>query len=148
MAHMIFLGPILITGILTTFTDLKSKKIYNDHLVIGAVLGLIATACAAVFWHEHVLFHIVNGLVAFLIGALLHQSALWRGGDAKLFTLYAFLMPAPVYNILFFPNVVSLFACSFFAGTVILLPVFIKDIFIHHKTIINSFPTLRFPALT
>jgi Flp pilus assembly protein protease CpaA len=135
---MLFFSIILIIGALTTFTDLKNKKIYNYHLILGAALGIMATAYTAVFKHEHVFFHIVNGLVAFLIGFLLHRSSLWRGGDAKLFALYAFLMPAPVYSHIFFPSVVNLFACSFIAGTIILLPVFIKDIIINHKIIVND----------
>jgi Flp pilus assembly protein protease CpaA len=138
MALMALLCIILIIGVLTTLTDLKNKKIYNNHLAIGAILGLIAITYLAVFKHENILFHITNGLVAFLIGALLHRSALWRGGDAKLFTLYAFLMPTPTYNYTLFPSVVSLFGCSFIAGTIILLPVFIKDIITHHNAIAND----------
>ena len=134
---MLFLVLILGIGILTTFTDLQNKKIYNQHLVIGAVAGLIVTAYSA--WrHEHVVFHIINGLVAFLIGFLLHRSALWRGGDAKLFALYAFLMPTPVYTHLLFPCVVSLFACSFIVGCALLMPIFIKDIIVNHKTIADG----------
>src|SRR5208337_2339158 len=109
---MLFLSLILIIGLLTTFTDLKSKKIYNQHLAIGAVAGLAAGAYTAVFGHEDVLYHCVNCLVAFGIGFVLHRTALWKGGDAKLFMLYAFLMPTPVYVPLPFPGVVSLFACS------------------------------------
>jgi Flp pilus assembly protein protease CpaA len=143
MALMLFLSPILFVGALTTFTDLKSKKIYNQHLIMGAVLGLLVTGYAAAFRHEQVLFHFINGIAAFLIGLLLHRFSLWRGGDAKLFTLYAFLMPAPAYNYVPFPSAVSLFACSFIAGMVILIPVFIKDIIINHKVIANS---LALPA--
>src|SRR5208283_4575116 len=117
MALMLILSVILIIGVLTTFTDLKNKKIYNQHLALGTVLGIIAIVYAAVFNHEHAIFHITNGLVAFLIGVILHRSALWRGGDAKLFTLYAFLMPTPIYNHIPFSSMISLFACSFIAGT-------------------------------
>lgn len=138
MALMVFFSLILTIGVLTTFTDLKSKKIYNQHLGVVAVLGLSAIAYVAVFRHEHVLFHIINGLVAALVGFLLHRSALWKGGDAKLFTLYALLMPLPAYNHLLFPGVISLFACSFITGTILLIPVFIKDILINHKVIAND----------
>ncbi|MBF0570996.1 MAG: prepilin peptidase [Candidatus Omnitrophica bacterium] len=142
---MLFLALILIIGVLTTFTDLKNKKIYNRHLAISAIIGLIITAYAVIFRHEHVLFHLINGLIAFLIGLILYQSALWRGGDAKLFALYAFLMPVPEYGQIPFPNVVSLFACSFIAGMIILIPFFIKDIIINHKAIANDLllPTKR-----
>ena len=100
---MFFLPYILIIGLLTTFTDLKNKKIYNQHLGLGAIVGLIAIAYAAVLTHEHVFFHFVNGLVSFLIGLILHRSSVWRGGDAKLFTLYAFLMPIRHTAICFSP---------------------------------------------
>jgi Flp pilus assembly protein protease CpaA len=134
---MIFLSIIFTIGVLTTFTDLKNKKIYNNHLLIGAGLGLIAIIYSAIFTHDKVIYHIVNGLIAFVVSVLLHRSALWRGGDAKLFTLYVFLMP-PAFNLLFFPSVVSLFACSFIAGTIVLFPVFIRDILINRSAIVND----------
>ena len=88
--------------------------------------------------HENVFSHITSGLVAFIIGFLLHRSAVWRGGDAKLFALYSLLMPEPIYKHIIFPNVVNLFACSFISGTIILLPIFIKDIIMDHKIIANE----------
>lgn len=136
---MLFLSIIVAIGVLTTFTDLKNKKIYNRHLVIGTVIGVIAIVYTAVFRHESVLFQITNGLVAFPIGLLMHRAALWKGGDAKLFTLYAFLMPPPAaFNHIPFPSAISLFACSFIAGMLILFPVFIKDMIINHNAIIND----------
>lgn len=125
---LIFQSLILITGGLTIFTDLTKKKIYNQHLVLGAVLGIIAIAYTSFFKHEPVLFHIVNGLVAFLIGFFLHRFALWKGGDAKLFALYALLMPALEPGHILLSSVVNLFACSFIVGSAILTPIFIKDI--------------------
>jgi len=136
---MIFFSLILLIGTLTSFTDLKNKKIYNNHLIITAVLGLIATAYAALFNHEHILYHTINVLVAFPIGWIMYRSGLWKGGDAKLFTLYAYLMPPPSYSLLFFPGVINLFACSFIAGTLILMPFFIKDILINYKSIASDF---------
>lgn len=129
---------ILIIGLLTTFTDLKSKKIYNQHLIIGAVLSIVAAAYTAILHNENTYFHIINGLTAFIIGFLMYRSALWRGGDAKLFTLYAFLMPPPVLSHIPFPSTISLFACSFVAGMLILFPIFIKDIIINHNEIITG----------
>ena len=135
---MLFLYTILIIGALTTYTDLKSKKIYNQHLGLGLALGLIVITYTAVFRHEDVLFHFINGLAAFLIGLLLHRFEIWRGGDAKLFALFAFLMPPPVYNPILLPGVISLFACSFIAGMGILMPVFIKDSLVNHKIITSD----------
>jgi Flp pilus assembly protein protease CpaA len=146
MAIMVFFIIILIIGALTTYTDLKNKKIYNQHLIIGGILGLMACLYTALLMHQDILFHLINGLAAFIIGFLLHRSALWKGGDAKLFTLYAFLMPVPVYSHILLPSVINLFACSFIAGTLILTPVFIKDIILHRKKIANDLfsPAKRF----
>jgi Flp pilus assembly protein protease CpaA len=132
---MFFIPLILVIGALTTYTDLKDKKIYNVHLIIIAVLGLFATAYASIVRHDHVLFHYINGIAAFVIGLLLHRSAIWRGGDAKLFALFAFLMPLPEYNHILLPGAIDLFACSFLAGMIVLAPVFIKDILINYKAI-------------
>jgi Flp pilus assembly protein protease CpaA len=142
MGLMLFFSVILIVGVLTTFTDLKSKKIYNQHLVIGAGLGLIAMAYSALFTQEDLLSHLINGLAALLAGFIMHRFELWKGGDAKLFALYAFLMPVIPSS---FPNVVSLLACSFIGGMLILLPVFIRDMIMHHKATIHelSTPTTR-----
>ena len=135
---MVFLSIILFIGLLTTFTDIKKRKIYNQHLIIGAILGLGATIWAALFNHEKILFHLTDGLAASFIGFLMHRSNLWKGGDAKLFALYAYLMPAPAYQFLYFPGTFSLFTCSFILGMAILSPILIKDIFTHRREIIND----------
>ena len=125
---IIFLSIILITGVITMITDLKIKKIYNDHLTIGLVLGLAALIYSAVWTQENVLFHLGNFLIAFVVGTLFYRFDLWKGGDAKLFTLYAFLMPPLGHNFSMFSGAIDLFACSFIIGSIILLPIFIKDI--------------------
>ncbi len=127
---------ILLIGIFTTITDLKSQKIYNGHLLAGAILGLGAMIYALMLQDRQVLSHVINGAVAFILGFLLHRSAVWKGGDAKLFTLYAFLMPEPVYNQVPCPPVVNLFACSFISAMLILFPFFIKDLIMHHRAIV------------
>jgi len=135
---MFLLPVILAIGLSTSIIDLKTKKIYNRHLIIGAAAGLIALGHDALLGHEPVLFHLLNGLAAFIVGFVLHRTVLWRGGDAKLFTLYAFLMPLPVYHPLAFPCVISLFACSFIAGMILLIPVFIRDVIINRQVIAHD----------
>lgn len=138
---MLFGPVLLIVGALTTATDITTKKIYNSHLLLAAILGLIATAYSGILLHENVLDHLTNGSAAFLIGLLLYRCELWRGGDAKLFALYAFLMPpaAPATHLLLpLANVVSLFACSFIAGMLILSPFFIRDFIIHRRAILDN----------
>lgn len=142
---MYFFSIILLVGILTTYTDLINRKIKNDHLLLGAVLGTAAIIYTAMFEHADVLFHAINGFAAFLLGFILYRTNIWRGGDAKLFTLYAFLMPLPNYNLQPFPSVFSLFVCSFLGGSIILLPAFLKDLITNHKLITQELflPTKR-----
>ena len=129
-------------------TDLRNKKIYNNHLLIGAILGLLGIIYTLIYTHEPVFFHVLNGLVALVAGAFLHRIAIWRGGDAKLFALYAFLMPAlppnPVPS-----SVINLFVCSFIAGVIVILPFFIKDTFLHYKALLKKItsPEQRKPQL-
>ena len=123
-----FAATIFLIGLLTTFTDLRSKKIYNLHLIIGAVLGLGACIYAACWAHENILTHFINATIAFIIGFCFHRYELWRGGDAKLFTLYAFLMPPLAVGTTLYLSTINLFACTFIAGSIVLLPIFIRDI--------------------
>ncbi len=126
----------LMIGLLTSYTDLREKKIYNQHLMIGYGLGFLALAYAVIVWHEDIVVHLINVLVAALIGFLMYRWDLWRGGDAKLFTLYAFLMPTPTNHLLPFANSVAyLFASSFIAGMMILTPVFLKDIIVNYRNL-------------
>lgn len=135
---MFFFSIILFIGVLTIFTDLREKKIYTYHLAIGAILGFIAVIHAALFKHENISSQIVNGIAAFLVGIIMHRGTLWKGGDAKLFTLYAFLMPPPAFSHMPFFSITNLFACSFLSGMIILMPAFIKDIIINHQAIVRN----------
>ncbi|MDP2653394.1 MAG: hypothetical protein Q8Q08_05115 [Candidatus Omnitrophota bacterium] len=134
----IFFSIILITGCLTVITDLRLRKIYNTHLAVGTVLGFAAIIYAAAWAKESVVVHFINGLLAFTIGFCLHRFGLWRGGDAKLFALYAFLMPPLQGGNTLFTNAVDLFACSFIAGTIILMPFLIKNTVSHFNTLIKT----------
>jgi Flp pilus assembly protein protease CpaA len=136
-SNIIFFSIILLTGALTVSTDLMKKKIYNNHLVIGAVLCLAGIIYASVWERENILFHIVNGLIALVIGLCLYRFDLWRGGDAKLFTLYAFLMPPLQREHTLLSGSVNLFACSFITGAIILTPIFIKDIILNYNVMVN-----------
>lgn len=137
-SSQIFLGIILILGILTASTDLWQKKIYNIHLIIGTGLGLIGAWHALLIDPKIIVPHLANGCLAFLIGWLLYHLKIWRGGDAKLFGLYAFLMPPPGQGAIPFSSVFFLFACSFIIATIIIMPIFIKDIILNYGSIAKN----------
>jgi len=105
----LFLIPLLAVGFLSVFTDIKGKKIYNKVICLGFVSGFI------LFFYF--LFNDYNGayLASMLINfsiSLLVSYALWffncwSAGDAKLFSLFCFLLPLSFYqnsNYPFFPS--------------------------------------------
>ncbi len=128
-SNILFLSVILIIGLMTVITDLKSRKIYNQHLLLGAILGFLAFSFAVINNQENVIFHFINGMIGILIGFVFYHFDLWRGGDAKLFILYSFLMPTIEGENPFFSGVINLFSCSFIAGAIIFLPFFIRCFF-------------------
>lgn len=137
-SNLVFASIILLIGILTINSDLQSQRIYNNHLIIGGILGTLALVYTALCLNENIALHILNALIAFIIGFLLHRFNLWKGGDAKLFTLYALLMPTLNQDYPSNSSVINLFVCSFIAGTLILIPLLIIDTLVHYKTVIQD----------
>lgn len=135
---MIYIFLILAIGTLTTFTDFNNRKIYNIHLLAGFILGLIIATYTNIFKHEDILPHIYNGSIAFFIGFILNRCNLWKGGDAKLYTLLAFLMPPIKEENMLLPNAIYLFESSFIMGSMIILPIFIKDMILNYQTILTN----------
>jgi len=117
------LPVILIIGILVAIDDYKEGKIKNKRILLGIYLGLIYYALMVAitifgvykidkllpflnkyelsylyFSKDYYLSVILNTLVAFIFGFVLWHFKLWAGGDAKLFTLYVFLLPLNFYS--------------------------------------------------
>ena len=137
----LFVYITLAIGLLTTITDIGQKKIYNIHLILGAGLGLLAAWYVLLTDPAIIIAHLVNASFSLPISWLIYHFKLWRGGDAKLFCLYAFLMPPLGHGNFLFSGAISLFACSFIAGTIILIPLFIKDNAANYNTVIqHAFP--------
>ncbi len=137
-SRFLLFSTIILLGALTTYTDIRKRKIFNPHLMIFAVLGCLMLTYLAIFRHYQVRPHIENGLIAFIIGFMMYKADLWRGGDAKLFTLLALLMPSWEHDQVFFSNTISLFACSFIAGMLLLLPELLKTLITDRKKILKT----------
>lgn len=101
----------IILCIISSFTDIKSKKIYNKILVIFVCLSSIIYI---IFYNEieyNFLLQFVNVLVSILISFLFYYYNIWAAGDAKLFIILSFIIPRSIYeaNILnLFPSVILL----------------------------------------
>ena len=138
--NLIYIYFIFLIGVVTTFTDLRTKKIHNLHLTIFTTLAAILIIYMSIIKNENLLTHLTDGWLASLIGWLLYRFNLWRGGDAKLFALYALLMPPIENNNVLFSNAMNLFFCSFIFGATLLLPFLIGDTVLNFKSIaVNLF---------
>jgi len=102
----LFLIPVFLIGIVCSYTDLKYGKIKNKWLIIGfawaLVLYLSLLSYNYLFLHQagnlnYLKGMISNGLLALGLGYVLWNLKLWAAGDAKLFTLFAFLLPPEFY---------------------------------------------------
>lgn len=107
--ELIFLLLILIIGIICTFTDLKKRKIYNKVILSGFLLGIIAFVCFTFYNLNKVylLQVVINFIISIIVSYVLWFWKLWSAGDAKLFSLFSFLLPLSFYqnsNLNFFPS--------------------------------------------
>jgi len=100
--------PVIYLGIVTSVEDIRFGKIYNRHIVTGLALGLIWYTLLALFYvfaTGHIEF-VTQGLprvagatlMALIISAGMWYFDVWSGADAKLYTVFAFLMPLSVYH--------------------------------------------------
>ena len=102
----LFLIPLFVIGGICAFTDIKYGKIKNKWIKAGLIwtaLLYLSLAFSAVFSSQqenisYILEMAVNGSIALGVGYFLWQFKLWSAGDAKLFTLFAFLIPLKFYS--------------------------------------------------
>jgi len=118
--NLLFLVPLFIVGIICSYTDVKYGKIKNKWIGLGlgwaVVLYVSLVAYNYFYLHQpenfqYLLEMLTNGVIALVIGYLLWNFKLLAAGDAKLFTLYAFLIPPEFYSksyFLLFPSFVLL----------------------------------------
>ena len=103
----LFLIPLFVIGGICAFTDIRYGKIKNKWIKAGliwaALLYLSLIFYTIFYLHQkenigYILEMLINGLIALGVGYFLWQFKLWSAGDAKLFTLYAFLIPLSFYS--------------------------------------------------
>jgi len=106
--------PILILiGIITSYQDFKYNKIFNHWILLGFIWGVFIhilllftlyipeNAClTSPSYTKQVVF---NFMSAISIGFLLWKYNFWAAGDAKLFAIFAFLLPLSFYSNSYFP---------------------------------------------
>jgi Flp pilus assembly protein protease CpaA len=85
-------------GVTTSYTDLTTGKVLNRHLVLFLLacvgidcLALLLTPAAALALTGAT---VVNTAAGLALAILLYVARVWPAGDAKLFALFVFMVPA------------------------------------------------------
>lgn len=119
MKNILIILPIIIIlflGCTISIEDFKINKIRNKWIKIGIYFGLVyylVLIILTILAHfniidtfpinlEYFLYILAYTIIAFLLSYILWHFKLWAGGDAKLFTLYVFLIPLVFYSNAYF----------------------------------------------
>jgi preflagellin peptidase FlaK len=136
VGHHLLLVPIAFIAVYTVRDDLRHGRIFNRRVLQG--LGMGVAAYLLLLGAEHVpvpswccsappaggelhwgLVAIQNLGLGLGVGILLWLLGVWAAGDAKLFAVYAFLLPPAVYTRSYldmfpaFPLLINVFAFAF-----------------------------------
>ena len=107
LLYSLFLIPLFTIGGICSYSDTKYGKIRNIYIILG--IGWVIFLYSFLFFYTYfglcqdsnLLYLkdlILNGTLAFIVGYILWYVNLWAAGDAKLFTLCAFLLPLEFYS--------------------------------------------------
>jgi Flp pilus assembly protein protease CpaA len=127
MINCLFLSIIFLIGLIISYQDFRYGKIKNKWIVYGFILGL---GGYFLFWFlfiynlvqitiplsSYFLRVVINSGISLLVGFFIWRLNLWSAGDAKLFALFAFLLPLEFYRRSYLP---------YFPSFVLLLNIFI-----------------------
>lgn len=159
MADVLF-GVVLVFIVISTiYDDIRCGLIRNARVLQGLAAGAIIyfVIVLASFFQDSLSFlgpllgehdrdifwflrSLLNTAIGFIVACVLWHFKVWAAGDAKLFTLYCFLVPSDLYratDVPFFPGIIlliNIFTFTFLylfidaaAGTVKKLTAFAKD---------------------
>lgn len=109
------LAAILLISFFVLRKDFSCKKISNQFIIAGFILGLILfaggllTGDVSIEYFEKV---VLNTFISLAVSFLIWQFGFWPAGDAKFFMLISFLLPLYYYKnfyLQFFPSFALLF---------------------------------------
>lgn len=128
-----FVALLIVTGAVISIDDLRTGKIRNKWILAGLACGAGTHIFFVVFFSlmqrnlsvrpEYLEAVLLNSVMAFGCGYFLWKMRVWSAGDAKLFFLFAFLVPLEFYSrgmARFFPAF-SLLINIFFVSVVIVI---------------------------
>lgn len=135
---------IIATGFVASITDLRHKKIKNSHLSIIAAAAIVLVVIQGLSERSLPMLQIASTGCAIIIAWVFYKNDLWRGGDAKLFVTFSFLMPATGYESKIFLPSVALFCATFISALIFLGLWLLRDFCVHPQSVIgNIFEALK-----
>lgn len=101
MITYLLLFLVFFIGIITSYEDFKYTKIRNKWILFGLVGGAVIYLFALAYklMPLHFLYILlINTLISLLIGVIFWYFDWWSAGDAKLFMIFAWLVPVQAYS--------------------------------------------------
>lgn len=103
---IVALVGIMLFGVITSYNDIKHNKIRNKWLLVALIFGITINlgAVAYLFYTNseirwlYLTQYFINILFSFFVGFLIWEASLWSAGDAKLFLVYATIVPLTIYR--------------------------------------------------
>ncbi|MBF0595177.1 MAG: prepilin peptidase [Candidatus Omnitrophica bacterium] len=138
MQQTAFFFILSLIGIITSYTDITQRKIRNNHLLFFTVTALITHAFIWLSTGTAPVGQIINFLIAAALSTLLYANNMWRGGDSKLFMLYALIMPATKYDTIFLTPAIAMFTITFLLALAFLIPTLVLQLFANRKNILRE----------
>lgn len=124
--ELYFLPFIIFMGLVTSYEDIKYKKIRNIWILLSIVYSLtilfLVIISTQVINKSYISTFILNAIIAAAVGFAFWNFGLWSAGDGKLFIAYSTLVPLSVYEI---GNI------AYFSSYIILVNTFLPLLFFY-----------------
>ncbi|HQA96025.1 MAG TPA: prepilin peptidase [Candidatus Colwellbacteria bacterium] len=117
MIDFLFLAPMFLIGAIAVYTDIKQNRIPNKLIVAGLICAVVLYASVLIYDRffiglqtnlDYMIEALLNTAAAMIAGYVIWDLKLWSPGDAKLFMVYAALLPLKFYSasfVRFFPSI-------------------------------------------
>jgi Flp pilus assembly protein protease CpaA len=106
LLELLNLPMIIFIGLITSYQDIKYRKIKNKWVLTGIIYSFITLIIVLFYLKfknlplnlEYIKIHFLNFLISFGVGFFFWLCRLWTAGDAKLFLTYSALIPLSTYE--------------------------------------------------
>lgn len=118
-----FLPGLIVLGIATSYTDIKSGLILNKHLTYGIIYGIFINIIIMLFTNINFAGYkdyLFNFIFSIIIGFIFWKIGLWTAGDGKLYAVMNMLSPP---NIIESGYLGTMYGITFLTNTFIILTV-------------------------